>query len=163
MTKVTGASEIIGVSPSQIRKWTKTYARFLSEEATPSPGQQRLYNQDDLLVLSTIATMRQQLTEYSAIEEALEEGKRIEPVMPFSTQAPKKKGSEDATESYTTTLALFDKRLTVASGKVDSLQEQLLESEKARVAAETELKILKEQVTEAKEQANKSWWSRLFS
>lgn len=52
------AAKQIGVPPSTLRLWARTYAEFLSEGANPDAGQERRFTLADVQTLKDVAQMR---------------------------------------------------------------------------------------------------------
>lgn len=48
-------ADILQKSPTTVRRLTGTYSEFLSEEATPKPGQARRYTVEDVALLKMIS------------------------------------------------------------------------------------------------------------
>ncbi len=156
-----------GKAPNTIRTWTAEFAGFLSAGAQPTGGE-RLYNEDDLSVLLTVAGMRAERKTFGAISAGLADGERVqleeEPDSPpNATESP---GSALVTLEtvirLTATVAaaeateneLRDQRDQLQS-RLDSQSEQLLEATSLAAAATAALDELRRQ--------SRPFWRRWFS
>lgn len=70
------AASLYSQSAENIRRWCKTFAEFLSEDANPPDHRKRLLDDADLSALSLVAEMRTQGHGFDTIKAALAEGKR---------------------------------------------------------------------------------------
>ena len=52
--KVNEAAAVLGVSGPTVRRWSRSFASHLSGAATPGPGVERLFSDDDLRVLAYV-------------------------------------------------------------------------------------------------------------
>ena len=140
----------LGVTAPTIRNWSAVYGRFLSPQATPAPDEERQYDGDDLAVLSTVAVLRGQREKHRAIEERLAGGERLEP--PDAPPPPPRAASGRIVEQPPApagdAIRAFQSALEAYQGQVESLTERLIAAEIARTAAETELRLLRERLTE---------------
>ncbi len=78
MATVSTIVELFGVSKHTVRAWSREFAPFLGPGATPTRGERRIYNQEDLGVFALIAHLRAQNASYAEIHDALQSGQRIE-------------------------------------------------------------------------------------
>ena len=166
MTTVTKIAKGLGLSDTAIRKWGKDYKEFLSPGANPEEGEKREYTEDDLAVFNTISVLRSQGKEHKAIEQALKDGTRLEPLeLPTEGDSPPaSKGTALQIEVFSETIATYEARVNRYETKIDDLQERLLDSETARARAEAQLEIL-QQVTDNKisTEEKPNFWQRLFN
>ena len=56
--KINEVAQRVGISVQTVRNWGELYARYLSEAATPQPGQTRFYIDDDVRVLGAIRQLK---------------------------------------------------------------------------------------------------------
>ena len=63
-----------GVSNTTVQEWSRLYSDFLS----PKRGVQRVYDENDLLVLATVAYYRHQSESHEDITARLERGERVD-------------------------------------------------------------------------------------
>jgi len=163
MYTVKQVADFLGISTPALRNWGKEYGDYLSDLATPPKGQTRRYTEDDLLVLNTIAVLKQQGKEPSRIQHDLRVGDYIAVDLPPQEAAGHQQETALQTESFTQTIALFEERLNRWEKKIDQLQIDLRAAENRATEAETELRILKEAYAEKPAQDEKlSFWQRVF-
>lgn len=75
------------VAPSTVRYWAGEYADYLSERATGrSKGSVRRFNDDDALVLATVADLRDKGLTPEQIHRALANGQRVDNVPELPTE-----------------------------------------------------------------------------
>ncbi len=103
---------LFGVTPETIRLWTAEFSAYLSPTAHPGPNRARYYTQEDLEVMTLIASMKADGIIYSEIHANLRAGQRGEPVV----QSP-----DEISEIVTATR---EQRLAL---EVQRLQRQLVE------------------------------------
>lgn len=141
MYSVSQVARAINRTPPTVRAWVKEFSDHLSTTANPPRGEERQFSEEDVAVLRTVATMRDQGTEYADIIAALDRGERLEPVDAPPVDAPpsgKASGAADMARSFETAIAIYSDQLA-------NLTERLIAAEIARTAAETELRLIKEQ------------------
>lgn len=146
----------LSVSDATIRNWSAEFSAYLSPGSqTAAPGEIRTFTQDDLVILETVAALRQQNLSYADIHERLAAGERIEIDAPPIDVKP---GQETAV-----TIAAFQSTLQNYETRLDKIQQRLEDEQTARLAAEiratkaeTELDILKQQREE-----KRGFWHRL--
>jgi DNA-binding transcriptional MerR regulator len=148
---MTQTAKLAKVATATLRNWTAEFADYLSEHANPGRGLERRFTEDDLAVLVTVATMRDQQMPYDDIKTALAAGTRFEPVAMPDTEAPDDETTAAessrglaALATIENTIAAQQNRINVLETKVDLLNERLLTSEVERAAAVRELEILRE-------------------
>lgn len=152
MFNVKQAARYAGVSGTTIRGWTREYADYLSPSANPPAGQARQFDEDDLAVFATIATLRDQLVTTAEIRGALDAGRRLEPVRPPEEEpatAEQPTGDQSAATAAGA-LAIWSQQVNALQAKNEILSDRLIEAERriadervARAAAERELEILR--------------------
>lgn len=162
-------AEKLGVTPSTLRlNWTPEFADHLSEGANPPKGKTRIFSQDDLSVLETVAVLRQQDRPYDDIRSQLADGVRLEfERPPAATEAPQDGGNDTAVVTrLAATVARFEGELNAVTGERDYLRERLESEAAARLAAEiraaraeTELDVIKQQRDE--KAPRRSFWQRV--
>lgn len=76
---VSQAAELVNASPNTIRTYSKDYKQFLSEGAAPGHGLERRFNDEDIVVMVTIKTLKSQRRPADVIIGALLEDERYEP------------------------------------------------------------------------------------
>ena len=64
----------LGVSPKAIRDWISEFDAYFNE----SPTKQRVYSEEDYIVLATIAKFSHQGYGYASIHEKLKDGERVD-------------------------------------------------------------------------------------
>lgn len=141
MYSVSQMARAINRTPPTVRAWTKEFGDFLSPTANPPRGEERQFTEEDAAVLRTVATLRDQGIEYADIIAALDRGERLEPVDAPPVDAPPagKGAAADMARSFETALQLYQ-------GQLSDLTERLIAAEVARAQAETELRLLREQL-----------------
>lgn len=86
MYKAGDIAKRLDIHPNTVRNWSDEYTRFLSGGAVgKAPGTRRRYNDQDALVLATIASLRNQGLKPAQIVEALENGRLVETLPPLPT------------------------------------------------------------------------------
>jgi len=158
-----------GISVSSVRGWCKDFADYLSPEANPEPGKVRVFNDDDLSVYVTVATLRKQQLSYDEIREKLESGERAEPLPQPDQPGPETvqdtPGASMATEAYTAALTLYEARTNAVESKVDDLHDRLLDAEKRAAAAEATAVAAAKAEADLRatlEYERLSWWAKRF-
>jgi len=88
MHRPTEAAAIIQISPSSLRSWCSTFAAFLSPQANPGAGSERLLSAHDLAVLQRVKELRAQHKSYDAIISQLqsEDVASLEPYIELSPE-----------------------------------------------------------------------------
>ncbi len=148
-TTVGDLSNLFEVSPQTIRKWCDEFADYLSPTATPPSGEVRIFTDEDLQVLVLVSQMRQALSSYEDIKQALSRGERGE--------LPEQDLTEDA-DPGTALVIRYQAELEIRDRRIDELledrerweeryeeeREARIEAERAAAAAETEVRLLRE-------------------
>lgn len=143
----------LGVSDATIRNWAAEFADYLSPGSqTAAPGEVRTFTPDDLTILETVAALRRQNLNYEEIQQRLADGERIEIDAPPIDVKP---GQETAVTiaAFQSTLQSYEARIDKQQTQITELYERLTEAEKRAVAAETEVRLLREK--------RPSFWERL--
>ena len=159
------AAKEMEIPKGTMRGWVEYYSDYLSDNAKPPKGQVKLLDDDDMAVLWTVHYLRAKHKSKSDIADALEDGTLF---YPESAAAGGGGAAETETavstiDAFTDTLQMYEKRVGVFEDEVRELRERLLDSENKRVAAETELRILKELTDKTlPENENLGFWARLF-
>lgn len=146
----------LGTTGTTIRSYAAEFAEFLSPSATPPAGKPRQFTDDDLAVLRTVYVMRRQLAPSEAILEALRGGVRLEPAAPAGAEDTQ---AEAATGAFSTALALFESRLDKAESRLEEERAARLAAELRAVAAETELRLIREASAEPRRMTFREWWA----
>lgn len=132
---VADVARLVNVSPTTIRNWSREYDTFLSASAAPPAGEDRLYQEEDIAVMATIAAMRQERQSFEAIRAALADGERIQP--PAEDQPEEEQpGQQSALVTrLTATVARFEGELQATKEERDYLRVKLEEERQARQEA----------------------------
>lgn len=119
---VTEAAAIVRVSPSQIRNWCGQFETFLSDQATPTPGQSRILTAADVATLQRVKELRDEGVDYAAIPAQLAD---LDPgaLVPYVEPAPdsatiESPGPQAAIELF----AAMESRFQAMQGQLDRLQ-----------------------------------------
>lgn len=150
----------LGLSGTTIRNYSRLWSDYLSPAANPEAGQARLYTEDDIAVIMTIAALRDNQATTDQIRAALDAGQRFEPVRPPEAdqptadhagpdpQAAAAQQARAAVEAAAATaekqIAIYRDRVTAVEARADQLTDRLIEAEKRAAAAEKELEVLRE-------------------
>ena len=155
------AAKDLEIPKGTLRGWVDYYSDYLSKSAKPPKGEVKLLDDEDMAVLWTVHFLRAKHKSKSDIADSLEDGERF---FPDSTRATGKteagspagegETAVNALDAFTSTLALYESRLTAGESRVQQLTERLIESEAGRAAAEAKLEVL-----EAKPAG---WWDRIL-
>lgn len=165
--KTKEASEITGASPQIIRRYTATYARYLSTEATPGPGLPRKFTASDLKLIAYVYQMTsQQNLKHEQVLECLAAGELEQ----FDWQVPEREEPAQADTETGTELvhvsalhaaqALWQDaqaREAQAIEHADELQERISELERELGKAQGALEAYKTQ-----QRKPPGWWVKLF-
>ena len=167
------AAKALSVSVTAVITWTRQFEDYLSDHTRPPKGQSRRYTADDLLILSTVATLRKQGVDLADIPGRLDDGERMEPVnSPINDEKQEEDNipnvvSETAITAFSAALVTQENQINKLQNKVDELTDRLINAEKAAAAANAELSVLK-QITERQadpkpeEERPLTFWQRLF-
>ena len=147
----------LGLSGTTIRNYSRLWSDYLSPAANPQVGQPRQYSEDDLAVIATIATLRDNQATTDQIREALDGGQRLEPVRPLEEDRPAADRAGQSADhdqqaadhaanraAAETAIAIYRDRLTAVEARADQLADRLIAAESRAAAAERELEILRE-------------------
>lgn len=150
----------LGLSGTTIRNYSRLWSDYLSPSANPEAGQARLYTEDDIAVIMTIAALRDNQATTDQIRAALDAGQRLEPARPPEAdqptadhadpdpQAAAAQQARAAVEAAAATaekqIAIYRDRVTAVEARADQLTDRLIEAEKRAAAAEKELEVLRE-------------------
>ena len=158
------AAKALDIPKGTVRGWVNNFSEFLSESARPPKGETKLLTPADMDVIWTVYYLRARHKNMDAVYDALANGERHTPSPPESeteqppesapaaengpgeTEQPKQ--DEPSEETPITALVKFQ-------DTVNDLTAQLIESERGRVAAETELRIVKQMLDN---ESKKRWW-----
>ena len=159
-------ANILEIPPSTARGYVKEFQHTgtFSETAAPKKGQTRLFDENDIRVMWTIKYLRMQRKKTEEIENALIAGERYYPEAPpeSSETASERPGESIPPKQDESPAETFLNALTVYQDQGVSLQDQWLESERARgeadtraAVAEKELEIMRSMLDN---ESKKRWW-----
>ena len=162
-------ADSLNLSSTTIRNYSRLWSEYLSPSANPQAGQGRLYTEDDLAVMATIAALRDNQVTADQIREALDAGQRIEPMPPpqveradRADQAAADPGQASAAAAAaaaaSTAIDIYRDRVTQLETRADQLADRLIAAEARAAAAERELAILRELHTAADPGHKMSFW-----
>ena len=144
----------LNLSSTTIRNYSRQWADYLSPSANPQAGQGRLYTEDDLAVMATIAALRDRQATADQVREALDAGQRLEPVRPVEEERADRAGPADAdpgqasaaaaAAAAATAIDIYRDRVNQLEARADRLADRLIEAEARAAAAERELAVLRE-------------------
>lgn len=149
----------LGLSGTTIRNYSRLWSDYLSPSANPEAGQARLYTEDDIAVIMTIAALRDNQATTDQIRAALDAGQRLAPVRPLeddrarldaadhdqqATADQARAAVEAAAATAEKQIAIYRDRVTAVEARADQLTDRLIEAEKRAAAAEKELEVLRE-------------------
>lgn len=150
----------LGLSGTTIRNYSRLWSDYLSPSANPEAGQARLYTEDDIAVIITIAALRDNQATTDQIRAALDAGQRLEPVRPPEADQPTadhadpdpqaaaaqqaRAAVEAAAAAAEKQIDIYRDRVTAVEARADQLTDRLIEAEKRAAAAEKELEVLRE-------------------
>lgn len=150
----------LGLSGTTIRNYSRLWSEYLSPAANPQAGQPRQYSEDDLAVIATIATLRDNQATTDQIRAALDDGQRLEPVRPLEDtraaadradqaadhdqQAADHAEARAAVNAAENAIAIYRDRVTAVEARNEELTDRLISAEARAAAAERELEILRE-------------------
>lgn len=154
MYTVGQVAKALGVSDSTIRQWARHFEEYVSEGANPPKGRTRQYNEEDITVLQTIAVLRDQLVGYEEIDERLSEGERLEPPPGAQPGLERPQQPEEGqtihaalvTDSFSQALKAYDSQISSLQSRLEEKTDQLVDAERRAAAAETEARLLREQL-----------------
>lgn len=145
-------ADSLNLSSTTIRNYSRLWADYLSPSANPEAGQGRLYTEDDLAVMATIAALRDRQATADQVREALDAGQRLEPVPPPEVERagqadqadPGQASAAAAAAAAATAIDIYRDRVTALEARADNLADRLIDAEARAAAAERELQILRE-------------------
>lgn len=140
----------LNLSSTTIRNYSRLWSDYLSPAANPEAGQPRLYSEDDLAVIATIAALRDNQATTDQIRAALDAGQRLEPVRPPVEEPPADRAGDGPTveaaaaaAAATTAIDIYRDRVNQLEARADQLADRLIEAEKRAAAAEKELEVMR--------------------
>jgi DNA-binding transcriptional MerR regulator len=137
---VASAAAIVGVSSSQIRNWCAQFADYLSDQATPQPGQARMLTPTDVATLQRVQELRTEGVDYADIPEQLT-GLDYSQLVPYVDVAPDVTAADQpAPPSSLATIELFGKlenRFQQMQGQIDQMRDEQAAHERDRMSAAT--------------------------
>ncbi len=145
----------LGLSGTTIRNYSRQWSDYLSPSANPEAGQARIYTEDDLAVITTIAALRENQVTTDQIRAALDQGQRLEPVRPVEEPPADRAGDGSTVEAAVdqaraavnaaeSAIAIYQDRVTAVEARNQELTDRLIEAESRAAAAERELKVMRE-------------------
>ena len=158
-------ADSLNLSSTTIRNYSRLWADYLSPSANPQAGQGRLYTEDDLAVMATIAALRDRQATADQVREALDAGQRLEPVPPPEVERADRAGQGEHVEAAaaaaaaaTTAIDIYRDRVNQLEARADRLADRLIDAEARAAAAERELEILRELHAAADPGRKMSFW-----
>ncbi len=157
-------SRLLNVSGQTLRRWTSDYGRFLSAGATPPKGRTRALSEQDIRVLSLVATLRNAGFEPDKIIERLEEEEAqgwaglpelpsewavAGETMPVALAASK---AYDVAQNTILQRELENARqqIALAEQRVDQLQQELNSLRVEKVSADSRVHALELELSQAR-------------
>ena len=148
-------ADSLNLSSTTIRNYSRLWSEYLSPSANPQAGQGRLYTEDDLAVMATIAALRDRQATADQVREALDAGQRLEPVPPPEVERADRADQADqadpgqaaaaaAAAAASTAIDIYRDRVNQLEARADRLADRLIDAEARAAAAERELQILRE-------------------
>lgn len=164
---VSQASQATGIAKPTLRGYTRRYQRFLSTEATPEHGVERLFTESDLKVLAFIFSYTSAGKTHDQAMQALQAGELDQ----FSWQPPQEPETPDQpSESYSAALVPVERlqaldtlrqnaeqREAEALARLEQAQEQIRELERKLGQAQGELAGVRSSQYRAPK-----WWRSIF-
>ena len=158
-------ADSLNLSSTTIRNYSRLWSEYLSPSANPEAGQSRLYTEDDLAVMATIAALRDRQATADQVREALDAGQRLEPVPPPEVERADRAGQGEHVEAAaaaaaaaTTAIDIYRDRVNQLEARADQLADRLIAAEARAAAAERELEILRELHAAADPGRKMSFW-----
>lgn len=156
---VKAVSDLIGISPASLRRWTGEYAEFLSPGATPPLGDDRRLNEHDIRVLHYIGASREAGMAHDKIKQQLIDWQRDGwtelPHIPDEWTSPPQDGRIAVSEAREESSALatvaaqqvviqtLREQLETASDRAEKLQQDLDHLQATQRATESEVNALR--------------------
>ena len=148
----------LNLSSTTIRNYSRQWSDYLSPAANPPTGQPRIYSEDDLAVIATVAALREGQATTGQIRAALDAGQRLEPMRPLEEdRAAADRADQSADHDQQATdqaraavnaaekaIAIYQDRVTAVEARNQELTDRLISAEARAAAAERELEILRE-------------------
>ena len=145
----------LNLSSTTIRNYSRLWADYLSPSANPQAGQGRLYTEDDLAVMATIAALRENQATADQIRAALDAGQRMEPMPPPEVERPAdadRAGDAPNVEAHaaaaaaaaSTAIDIYRDRVNQLETRADQLADRLIAAEARAAAAERELEVMRQ-------------------
>lgn len=154
-------ADSLNLSSTTIRNYSRLWADHLSPSANPQAGQGRIYTEDDLAVMATIAALRDSQATTDQIRAALDAGQRLEPVRPLQEEPPAGDADQAATgqaaaaaaAAASTAIEIYRDRVNVLERRADQLADRLIEAEKRAAAAESAIEVNRDRVSQLEARA----------
>ena len=164
-------ADSLNLSSTTIRNYSRLWSEYLSPSANPQAGQGRLYTEDDLAVMATIAALRDNQATADQIRAALDAGQRIEPMPPPEVERagpadqadPGQASAAAAAAAASTAIDIYRDRVTALEARADQLADRLIDAEARAAAAERELQILREMHAAADPGRKVTFWEWIQS
>ena len=146
-------ADSLNLSSTTIRNYSRLWADYLSPSANPQAGQGRLYTEDDLAVMATIAALRDNQATADQVREALDAGQRLEPVRPPEVERAGQADQADpgqasaaasAAAAASTAIDIYRDRVNQLEARADQLADRLIAAEARAAAAERELEVMRQ-------------------
>lgn len=145
-------ADSLNLSSTTIRNYSRLWADYLSPSANPQAGQGRIYTEDDLAVMATIAALRDSQATTDQIRAALDAGQRLEPMPPPEVERADQADPADigqasaaaAAAAASTAIDIYRDRVNQLEARTDQLADRLIAAEARAAAAERELAVLRE-------------------
>ncbi len=159
-------ADSLNLSSTTIRNYSRLWADYLSPSANPQAGQGRIYTEDDLAVMATIAALRDSQATTDQIRAALDAGQRLEPMPPPEVERagqadqadPSQASAAAAAAAASTAIDIYRDRVNQLEARADRLADRLIDAEARAAAAERELEILRELHAAADPGRKMSFW-----
>ena len=144
----------LGLSGTTIRNYSRLWSDYLSPSANPQAGQPRIYSEDDIAVITTIAALRENQATTDQIRAALDAGQRLESMRPVEEPPPGDQSPDHdqqaadharaAVNAAENAIAIYRDRVTAVEARNQDLTDRLIEAEKRAAAAEKELEVMRQ-------------------
>ncbi len=144
----------LNLSSTTIRNYSRQWSDYLSPAANPPTGQPRIYSEDDLAVIATVAALREGQATTGQIRAALDAGQRLEPMRPVEEPTHAGQAADHdqqaadqaraAVNAAEKAIAIYQDRVTAVEARNQELTDRLIEAEKRAAAAEKELEVMRQ-------------------
>ncbi len=149
----------LGLSGTTIRNYSRQWSDYLSPAANPEAGQARLYTEDDIAVITTIAALRENQATTDQIRAALDAGQRLAPMRPLEDDRARLDAAdqdqqaaadqtratvEAAAAAADKAIAIYRDRVTTVEVRNQELTDRLIEATARAAAAEKELEVMRQ-------------------